>query len=138
MVTEIGKERAVAAYTILNQEEVKDVQKAKAKLGSDFDLAIVMRLVGQEEQTRWVPGSYPTYYGSFYGYYGYAGPMVYDPGYLTTDTIVRVETNIYTLPDEKLVYSALSETFNPSSAPKVVKEIGQIIRGDLRTKGLIP
>ena len=54
------------------------------------------------------------YYGSFYGYWGYGWGAVYDPGYLRTDTVVMVETLIYSVTQDKLVWAGHSKTTNPS------------------------
>jgi DNA repair photolyase len=78
-----------------------------------------------------VPGSYsttaayPAPYYSFGGYYGYATPMMYEPGYNITERYVNVETNIYRLSDEKLVWSGRSETVDPSSATELTRQIAQ-------------
>jgi malate synthase len=81
---------------------------------------VVFRLVGVEEQERWVP---PTYYGNAWGYWGYAAPMVYEPGYLTTDRIVQVESAAYAVSNARLVWAARSDTLNPSNAKQLVGEV---------------
>ena len=48
---------------------------------------------------------------------------VYEPGYLRTDKILVVGTNVYALDGEKLVWASRSETFNPGDLPKVVKDV---------------
>jgi hypothetical protein len=46
--------------------------------------------------------------------------IVYSPGYLQKDTTVRVETNLYavTEPDGALVWTGMSDTFNPGQRTK--------------------
>jgi len=80
-------------------------------------------LLDKETSTRYVPGSttsyapygvrYP-YYGGFYGYYSSVYPVVYDPGYYTTDNTDYVESNLYDAKTEKLLWSAQSKTLNPN------------------------
>jgi hypothetical protein len=133
-----GRAQAVASHTFLGDPEAKDVEQAKAKIGQmGFDGAVTMRLVSSAQETTYVPGSYPTPYYGFYGYYGYAWPTVYDPGYLRTDTIVQVETNVYAVADEKLLWSGVSETFNPSNAREVVDDLAKALAAELRKQGLI-
>jgi len=129
----------VPSYTILSEKELKDVEAAKRKVKEmGFDGAIVMRLVGEEQRVSYVPGSYPGYYNSFYGYYGYAGGMAYDTGYVTSDTIVNVETNVYSLREDKLLWSGLSETFNPKNQAELVGDVVHATAKKLQKEGLIP
>ena len=52
-------------------------------------------------------------YGGFYGgFYGYGWGAAYSPGYLRTDTIVHVETLVYDLNQNKLVWAGQSKTRN--------------------------
>ena len=138
MVRQIGPNKSVAAHNILSGDDLKDVEKVKAKVTAEgFDGAVTMRLVGSEQQVTWVPGSYPNNYYSFYGYYGYAYPAVYDPGYMRTDVVVKVETNIYSVKDAKLVWTSLSESFNPDNAAQLVSEIADAVVYEMQDQGLI-
>lgn len=91
------------------------------------DAALVMALVREQSETRYVPGStYPAasygYYGGYYGYYGHMGGMAYSPGYYTTDNTFFIESNLYDVASEKLIWSAQSELINPSNREKAVAE----------------
>ena len=50
-----------------------------------------------------------------WGYWGYGWGAVYDPGYLQADTVVTLESNVYSVPREELLWSSRSETISPSS-----------------------
>jgi len=129
---------AVASYTLLTEEDSRDLEKAKAKVtAAGFDGVVAMRLIKSEKQVTLVPGAYATSYPRFWGYYGHAWPIVYDPGYLRTDTIVQVETKVYSLTDDKLIWAALSETFNPRDAQALVRGVAHAVAKDLQKQGLI-
>jgi hypothetical protein len=81
--------------------------------------------------------TYPGYYGGFYGMYGYGWGAAYSTGYLRTDTIVSVETNLYQLDGDKLLWSGVTETFNPNEITKMVNEIADTVSKDLRSRGLL-
>jgi len=98
---------------------------------------VAMRLIKSEKQVTLVPGGYATSFPRFWGYYGHAWPIVYDPGYLRTDTIVQVETKVYSLTDDKLIWAGLSETFNPRDAQALVRGVEQAVAKDLQKQGLI-
>jgi hypothetical protein len=139
LVAKIKRAQAVPMYTLIPESEEEDPARVKARLQeAGVDGVVVMRMIGADKQTTWVPGQYPQPYYGFGGYWGYAHPMAYSPGYLQTDTIVQVETNVYSLADDKLVYAARSETFNPTSAASMVREIANAIAGDLKKRGLSP
>jgi hypothetical protein len=103
-----------------------------------FDGAVVMRVVDVTTQPSYVPGTY--WYGSpytFAGYWGAAWAYPYDPGYYVQDQIVSVETQIYSLADDKLIFAARSETTNPASAGKLTDSVIRHIRSDMKKKGLL-
>ena len=139
LVARIGPGRAVASYTMITQEEARDTENAAAKLrAANFDGAVVMRVISRDQQLSYSPGmTYPTYYGGFWGYYGYGWPTVYQTGYLQSDTVVTVETNVYSVTDDKLLWSGISETFNPSDVAKAVNDVADAASRELRRQGLL-
>jgi hypothetical protein len=138
LVRQMQGTEAVAAYTLLTEEDYQDLEQAKAKVtAAGFDGAVTMRFVSAEKQVTGVPGTYAAPYTSFWGYYGYAWPVVYEPGYLRTDTIVRVETNVYSVTGEKLLWAGISETFNPSDAQTLVRDVAQAVAKELKKQGLV-
>ena len=101
---------AVASYTIIpiDDQSDKDIVASKLRnLGMDF--VLVTRLVDRKTVQTYIPGQaymVPGYYRSWGGYYQYA----YSPGYLVEDTYAYAETNIYDVKNDKLIWSARSET----------------------------
>ena len=134
----IERTEVVPSYTILTQTDLKEPERAKEKIQQEaFDGVVTLRLTNMDKTVTYVPGSYPAPYSSFYGYYGYAWPATYEPGYLRTDTVATIETNIYTLNPEKLIWSGTSETFNPGTAREVVDDIARAVGAELMKQGLI-
>jgi hypothetical protein len=97
-----------------------------------FDAIVVSRLIKYEKKTTLVQGDdfpfYP-YYGTFYGYYGAIAPIVYDPGYLQTDTKAQVETNFYATakPDGELIWSGTTDTVDPRNTTSAIDGIAKIL-----------
>jgi hypothetical protein len=134
MVRQIGANRAVPAYQLLSEDERKDMDKMRQRLQSaGVDGAVTMQLLGKRQETTYVPGS-PNY--GFYDYYGGAAYMG-SPGYVTTDTIATVETRIYSVSEGKLLWSATSETFNPSDIRQNVDDIVKAVGAELRKEKLV-
>ena len=138
LVQRIGADRSVASHSLLSQDQVRDNDAARAAIDAGgFDGAVVMRVIGRDQQLTYQPGmSYPAHYGGFYSYYGYGWPAVYDPGYLRTDTIVTVETNVYSIADDKLLWSGVTETMNPNDVANAVDDVADAVSRELRRQGL--
>jgi hypothetical protein len=90
-----------------------------------------MRMTGVTEQTM-VDGPYAT----FDGYYDY-GAAVYAPGYVQTDTIVHAVSNLYSLEQNKLIWSGTSRTFDPASATQFMNDVSKAVAQSLQKNRLI-
>lgn len=130
------------AYTVIPKELTQDKEKAKAFLEKVGVVGVVaMRVVGKDQEITESPATYygSPYYGSFWGagYYGWGWGGVYDPGYLRTDTIVSVETLVYSLEQNKLVWAGRSRTTNPSNAASLIKDLTARAADEMKKQGLI-
>jgi len=143
LVQRIGSDRAVASHTMLTGDMVQNAQANEQAIrsqisGAGFDAAVTMRMVDQQQQLTYTPGMvYPSYYGGFYGFYGWGWGAAYAPGYLSANTVVSVETNLYTLDPDKLVWAGVTETFNPTQVSQMVNEIADAVARDLYNRKLI-
>jgi hypothetical protein len=117
----------IAAYTVIPDEALRDQERAKALVvAQDFDGAVVMRPVAVDQETTYVPGSsyvVPSAYGSMWGYWGTGWGYAYSPGYVQQDQVVSVESNVYSLTQNKLVWASRTKTYNPDSVRKLVNDI---------------
>ena len=125
LVAQLAPTPAVPSYTIVpsgaTEEKVKD-----ALSGSDFDGALVVHVSSVDKQATWFPPS------GRYGDWGW-----YDPGYAVVDTYVRVETKIYRLPSDDLLWAASSRTVNPSTVRGLITEVSSTLREELQKEGLL-
>ncbi len=133
----------VAGYTILPGELVQDREKAKAFLSkAKVAGAIMMRLVGDEEIASYSPAvatawfSQP-YYPGFWNYWGYGWTAVYAPGYRWTDRVITLETLIYSIEKDELIWAGRSESTNPKDIRKFVKDLVEAAGKELRKSGLV-
>ncbi|HET6178265.1 MAG TPA: hypothetical protein VFE61_15120 [Candidatus Sulfotelmatobacter sp.] len=111
---------------------------------NQIDAVVVSRLLKIDKKVTYVPSStyiapFPYYY-SFYGYLGAVYPVLYDPGYTSVDTTVRVETNVYATSkqDGDLVWTGVSDSFNPKSAKKVADGLVKEVPKQMEKDGLLP
>jgi hypothetical protein len=138
MAFEIKKGNPFQAYNVLNESDFLNKDQAKQKIQQlGFDGAVVMRLLRAQDKVTYVPGAYPPYYGSFWGYYGWAWSSIYDPGYVYTDKIYQVETTIYSIKDDKLLWDSVTQTTNPKSIEDAVAGIAKAIYKEMGKRGLV-
>jgi hypothetical protein len=133
-----ARAEVVAAYTFIPDGDLGDTEKLKRLVSeAGFDGAVVFRIAGTQKQQTYVPGSYamPSY--GLWGYYGNAWSVMSSPGYVVTDTYVEVETRVYSVADEKLVWAGRSETLNPPSIRELVDDVAKAVAKELRAQGLI-
>src|SRR6478672_1302422 len=118
LVRRIGAERASASYAMLRDDELADRMRLKQRaMEMGFDGLVVFRIARVDQEANWVPG---TYWGP---YYAIGGWPAYDPGYIQTNTVVNVETDIYNVTDDRLIWASRSKTYDPSSIRKLVDEV---------------
>jgi hypothetical protein len=133
--------KAVPSYTLITAEgELKDRDAVKQKLAAaGVDGVVMMRSLGVDKEATYVPGTttYAPYYGSPWGYYGHWSGVMYDPGYVAIDENVKIETVIYSLTQDKMVYAGRSETLNPGNSVDLVNGVGKAVVKDMEKKGLL-
>jgi hypothetical protein len=131
--------RAVPSYTILETGAGRDIESAKRKVREGgFDGAIVVRFFNVGDKLQYAAPNFPNNtYTSYWSFYNYAWPTTADPGYLKYDLIVQIETLFYSVKDDKILWSAISETSNPQNATALIDGIAKVISKELRKKGII-
>lgn len=77
------------------------------------------------------------YYRNWYGYYRTVYGRVYEPGYYSTQTKYYWESNLYDLAGEKLIYSAQSQSFDPSSISHLASDYSDKLIDDMTKQGLV-
>jgi hypothetical protein len=100
------------------------------------DAVIVTHLVGVEKEEVYNPPSGVR--RGYYGYYRLSYDIMHRPGYSTTQTFVRLETNVYDVKTEKPIWSGQSETWQPGSEKQIIDEVISLVIKDMRKNGLLP
>ena len=149
--------QSLASYKLIDHKSELEIGQDKysfrtivesAIKGSDIDAVLITHLVSIEDeeiyrpsldyQPAYGPVYYTTvYYGNMHGYHGYVTTYVQQPGYFTHEQTYILETNLYDVKTEELVWTTRSETFAPESMDDAIKELtGQII-DDLVSRKII-
>lgn len=129
-----GRLSVEPSYRLLEDRELLDVGAAREKVeAAGYDGAVLVRFVSAEPSLRGHPTSY---HGGFWGDYGYG--VVSGSDHVRIDTIVRLEVSIYSLAEDKLLWSGVSRTANPRGIDALIRDVADAVRDDLVDRGLLP
>lgn len=128
----------------LTDEEVKEHIRERIE-EFDFDAILVMAVLDVQKEEHYHSGSsfsasfptYPVYGYGYAGYYGYVYNTVYTPGYYETSSTYFLESNLYDVASEQLLWTGQTRTKDPKSIDKEAAEIAKLIVHELKTKGAL-
>ena len=130
LVRQVGRAQAIPSYEVLQDRDVADSKAVDAlvhELG--FDGIVAMRILGVTADGVWVPAPFASSSITLFG-----GPLWdFD---VNDETTVRIETNVYTVPDFKLVWAAVSSTYDPASARHLARDVASAVGRRMRAEGL--
>ncbi|HKU37974.1 MAG TPA: hypothetical protein VJR89_07505 [Polyangiales bacterium] len=131
--------KGVPMYTILANNDVSDEKVVRdALIAAKVDGVVVMRPAGVQVQANTpVDYSMPPYNTYWSGYHSYGWGTPWPGGTVPYDTIVFVDTLIYSLPQNQLVWAGRSKTTNPESVPQLVSELATATADELGHLNLV-
>jgi hypothetical protein len=134
--------KGIVSYNYLDANFNKaNEQLLRAKLKADgFDGAVTMRLVDVDKEKLYTPGNmsfYPRYYRNFSSYYYRSWSNYSTPGYYSTTKTYSIETNVYSLKEDKIIWSGLTETTNPDGVQKMTEEVAHIVYKKMLKEGFV-
>jgi len=143
---------AQASWVLLPQSTQLEEEQIRAAIeGKNFDGVLITRLLSVDKDQEYVePKAYnnprTTYYAGggglygygYYGFYGTTYAKVHEPGYFETSTTLRLETNLYSLATNGLVWTGQSETIDPESIPDARASMTAAVAKKLKEEQLIP
>jgi hypothetical protein len=119
-----------------SQEEIRAALESAGVKG-----AIVMRPIYVDREVHITEPQQEESYASFWaGSYGYGVSMSYSSPrepIVTEKTVVYLETLVYTLAQNKLVWTGRSKTTNPNTLAALIEEISAATTSELKKEGLI-
>ncbi len=126
----------VPAYRLLPQAQIRDKDRARAIFEKEgIEAVVVLRPVAKEKAfsgSLWASPGYSSFWGPVFWGGGWGGD-----GYLRTDTILVVETLVYSLQQSKLVWASQSQTINPTRVGSFVRELSKTLGTEMEQQGLL-
>ncbi len=130
--------QAVATYRMAPKEVLQSAESARGwfeKAGVEG--VVALRPVSTEKRiayndSLWMSPSYNT----FWGYYGYSYSTVVVIGGADRDTVITVESLIFSVPRNQLMWAAVSETRNPKTLQKFIEDLVKESVKELQKQGL--
>lgn len=131
------KGNGVASYRYLRDADLKTSNSMIAdKLKNDgFDGIVVMRVLDKKMAN--VPGTYPSYYGNWMDYYSYNEPVYNNQSNYSVNKNYIIETNVYSLKTNKLVWNGVTSTVNFSDPDRIIDDVIKNVRAKMKSAGLI-
>lgn len=151
---------AVPGFTFLRgqRSELSKADLSKRLDGTAADGVLLFRVVGVDRSGRYVPPTtyispvdpaasawwddpYWGYYNPYpHGYWEYWYPsiqVVSAPGYWETSETYRVQSALYRIEDDKLIWTAVSNTYDPISETDLASSLADVVARQLRKAQLV-
>jgi hypothetical protein len=132
---------AISSYRVLPDKDLQDEKMLDSKLKeADSDTILMTRLIDIRKDTQYIPPDYvyappAHYYGGWHGYYNRA--YMVSPGYTVEYETAVLETNLYDLKSDKLIWSARSDAPTDGKMGKHIKDFARSIITQLAEAKLI-
>ena len=132
----------ITSYSYLksNQNpENEEILRTKLKT-EGFDAAITMRLIDVDKEKIYTPEQhylYPVHYHTFNRYYYRSWLNYTTPGYYTETKKYIIETIVYSIQNDKIIWSGITETYDPQKIEKLTDEIACVIHKRMLKEGFI-
>jgi hypothetical protein len=134
--------KGVASYDYLDKNiSEKNENAIQEKIKNDgFDGAVTMRLLDVDKEdvySRSNISMYPLYYNTFSSYYYRNWGYYSSPGYYATTKTYTVETNVFSIKEDKIIWTGITKTTDPSGVDKMTEEIGKAVFNEMVKEGFI-
>jgi hypothetical protein len=136
------KGKGVVSYNYFNERFNKNNEEAiRDKIKADsFDGAITMRLIDVDKEQEYTPGriqTYPVSYRNFGGYYYRSWNRYSTQGYYTRTKIFTVEVNVFSIKEDKIIWTGLTRTMDPEGVEKLSKEVTKAVYAEMINQGFV-
>jgi hypothetical protein len=128
---------AIATYRIVPKPELATAERAKPWFErAAVEGVVAVRPISKDKLPEFSPATWTSSdYSSFWNYYGYGWGAYYRPGVDRTDTVV-VETLVFTMASNGLVWASVTETTNPKELQPFITDLARAAIKEMQKQGL--
>lgn len=129
----------IPAHRLVPPAEMKDKEQVRARLEKAGVVgAVVMRAIDRQQGVTEDPAAYwVSNYWTFSGYYSWGWGGIYSPGSVKMETLFTVETLIFDVKADKLLWAAVTETKNPKRVDSFMKDLVSGAAKEVKKQGLV-
>jgi hypothetical protein len=130
---------AVPSYPMVPAEELRDKDRAKGWFErAGVEGIVVLRPVVMERRVTHYPSQWTSvYYQSLWSYYGYGWGAAWTPARTSREDTLVVETMVYSVAKDLLLWGGVSEERNPESVDAYIKELVKDGVSEMKKAGLV-
>lgn len=134
-------EAMASLEAISADEEITDATFREYFSDKDIDAVLVTRVVDAKEAAKFKEGDkhkqLNPYYNDFFSYYRRMIVKVPEPGTFEYGRMVQLETNVFETGEGKLIWRALSESYDEGNTEKVIDDLTKLIVKQMKADGII-
>jgi hypothetical protein len=126
------------SYSIIPFEQLREKELVKSKIkSSDADTVLIARLVDTKTIESYNPGMIYVVPDSYYDWWGYYAVVFADYGYTGDVRVAYIETNIYDVKTEKLIWSGHSKTERTYGEQELITAFIKLMIKKMESAGII-
>ncbi len=142
LVNELKKQGgdAIASNALVEFKDLNQANLNTAAEDNQVDSLMAVRVTGVDQESVYHAPVYSvpyTYYYTWGSYYPHMHDYIGMPAYTATYKYYNVETNVYDKSTEKLIWSAASQTVDPTDIQIEAEAFARKIVGSLESNGLV-
>jgi hypothetical protein len=128
----------VASYRIIPKEEVRDPDKAKGWFErSGVEGVVALRPISSKTERSYSADIWTTpAYSSLWGYYNYGWTSLPLSFSASDNTLVVVETLIFSVPKNQLLWAAVTESKNPKQMASFMNDLANATVKEMKKQGI--
>jgi hypothetical protein len=129
---------AFQSHTTISHEQLRDKELVKSKIkSSGADTVLISRLVDTKTIEAYMPGQIYVVPGFYYGWGTYYDVLFMDYGYTGDVQVAYIETNLYDVKTEKLIWSGHSKTERTYGEQQLITAFIQLMIKKIASAGII-
>lgn len=132
----------IASYSLISGEDLGNMERVKERLAAaGVDGIVTLHVIDENKKVtiayEYQDPALQPYYWRFTDYWGYGWQSPYVPTEVTTTTILRIETLVYSLKRDALLWAGTSRNSERAKVSRLVEEVADAAAREMTKQGLL-